>query len=305
MRPAWSSVARRWPRTTGRPCTHTSVTAWWRHGVDHVLEQVGRADGATGARDRPRPGRRACRARCRPRRGRAAGRRPPCPSRRPARRGARVPSRCRTFWSSAAMRISSKTLRRLLVQPPSVPSPIRMPERLHLGDARDAVAEDHVGRRAVGEAGAALGHQARAPRRRATRSARRSCAGPARRACRGSRMGVAPCSASVRCALVLALGDVDVKLACWPPPRPPSPRGSSRARRRADCAARAARPPARRRRARGSARGPGAPRPRASRDSGRAHRPSRTSSRASTRRMPTSRAAWMTASAFSLPSSWR
>src|SRR5258705_148554 len=29
MRPPWSIVARRWPRTTGRPCTHTSVTAWW------------------------------------------------------------------------------------------------------------------------------------------------------------------------------------------------------------------------------------------------------------------------------------
>ena len=98
----------------------------------------------------------------------------------------RVPSRWRTFWSSAAMRISSNT-REPVVGAAAVGAEADADaEAPHLRDARDAVAEDHVGRRAVGKAGAPLGHQARPPGRRATRSARRSSAARGRRAGRGS-----------------------------------------------------------------------------------------------------------------------
>src|SRR5438132_785259 len=43
------------------------------------------------------------------------------------------PSRRRTRWSSEAMRISSKTESRLLVEPPSVPSAIRTPAERNSG----------------------------------------------------------------------------------------------------------------------------------------------------------------------------
>ena len=129
-----------------------------RHRVDDALQQIVARAAARDRRDRSPRDRPAVRARC----PGLEAQEPAAvlvPSANAVSADSAVPSSSRTRWSSEPMRISSNTQRRLLVQPPSVPSPIRDARAQHLGDPRDAVAQEHVGAGTVGEPGAARAHQ--------------------------------------------------------------------------------------------------------------------------------------------------